>query len=303
MVVRKVLLMGGGGGVVGSGVLAEIAGRYPIRSYHRTPVADEQGKVEFVPGDVTETSRFPTLLQGVTDIVNVVWYRQPGPDRLFARTSAALQSLVEAARQNGVEHFVQISLPPAPPKLEERTPYLRRKREFESKLLQSGLKVTLLQPSAIFASYDRLIFAMRGLMERHRRFPLFGDGLYHLTPIWHRDVGWLVGEALEDRLGGTVLAGGPERMTYLELLDLLRRELSLDVRWMKVSPRTGRLAVQLFNAVGWHILYTYEYDWLLSDTLGFPAPPHPDRKFLTLREFLHQLPASDRSGSSRRGTS
>ncbi len=284
--------MGGGGGVVGRGILAELAGRYPIRSYHRSPTPLEQGRVEFVPGDVLETSRFPSLVEGVDAIVNVVWYRQPGPDRLFARTSTALQALVEAAVRAGVHRFVQISLPPATPRLEAKTPYLYRKREFERVLLRSGLEVTLLQPSAIFAPKDRLVHVMLDLMRRYGRFPIFGEGGYHLTPVWNRDVGWLVGEALEGRLSGTVLVGGPERFTYLELLALLQKHVPRPVRFVKVSPGLGRFAVRFFNAVGWHVLYTYEHDWLVSDLLGFPAPPHPGREFLTLERFLSAPPGA-----------
>ncbi|MDE1836413.1 MAG: NAD(P)H-binding protein [Euryarchaeota archaeon] len=288
MPAHKVLLMGGGAGVVGSGVLAEIAGRYEIRSYHRTPAPSERGKVEFVSGDVGEVGRFPELVRGVDSIVNVVWYRQPGPDRLFARTEASLRALVSAAQAAGVERFVQISLPPATSRLESRTPYLYHKRAFEKEMGASGLKVTLLQPSAIFAPQDRLIHVMLDLMQRHRRFPLFGDGGYHLSPIWHQDVGWLVGEALEDRLSGTVLAGGPQRYTYLELLELLQRYVPQRVKLVRVSLPTGRLAVQFFNALGWHVLYTYEYDWLVSDLLGFAAPSHPGREFRTLESFLEE---------------
>ena len=283
--------MGGGGGVVGSGVLEELAGRYAIRSYHRTPIKEERGKVEFVPGDLHQTERFPELVKGVDAVVNLVWYRQPGPDRLYARTAKDLLALLEASRAGGVHQFVQVSLPPAPPELEARTPYLRRRREFESALQDSGLKVTLIQPSAIFAHRDRLVHVMLELMRRYGRFPLFGEGDYHISPIWHRDVGWLVGEALDDRLKGTVLAGGPERFTYLELLELLQRSLGRRVRWVKVSRTTGRWAVRFFNSVGWHVLFTYEYDWLLSDMLGFSSPPHPGREFQRLEPFLREEPA------------
>lgn len=284
--VRKVLLMGGGGGVVGSGILAELAGRFDLTSYHRHAIADEQGRVRFVPGDVEEVARFPELVRGHDAIVNVVWYRAPGPDRRFVRTVAALEKLVEAAKAAGVRRFVQLSLPPAPPGLEATTPYLRRKREFEARLVRSGLEVTLLQPSAIFARDDRLVAVMLALLRKHRHFPYWGDGSYHLSPIWNRDVGWLVGEALEGRLGGTVLAGGPERMTYATLLDLLERTVGRKAQRVHVSVPTARLAIRLFNAVGWHVLYTYEFDWLVSDTLGLPPAPHAGRTLTSLAEYL-----------------
>lgn len=278
--------MGGGGGVVGRGVVEELAPRYAIRSFHRNSVASEQGKVEFVPGDVEDTARFPDLLKGIDAIVNLVWYREPGPDRKFARTAAALSQLVSAAKAAGVERFVQISLPPAPPRLEERTPYLKRKREFESNLVRSGLATNLLQPSAIFAPGDRLIAVMLDLLRRYRHFPLWGDGSYHLSPVWNRDVGALVGEALEGRLPPVVAFGGPQRITYLELLDLLQKHLGVQRKLVRVSPGFGRTAVRLFNAVGWHVLYTYEYDWLISDMLGLPPAPRAARDLLPLSEFL-----------------
>lgn len=283
---RRVLLVGGGGGVVGRGIVDELASRYDIRSYHRSPAPGEKGRVEFVAGDLHQIDRFPQLLQGVDAIVNVVWYREPGPDRLFVRTVAALNALVAEARRANISRFVQISLPPAPPELEARTPYLKRKREFEAGLSRSGIPTTLLQPSAIFAPGDRLISVMLDLLRRHHHFPLWGDGGYHLSPISNRDVGALVGEALEGRLPPVQLVGGPERMTYLELLALLQSHLGVRRKLVRVSPTFGRIAVQLFNALGWHVLYTYEYDWLLSDMLGLRPAPVPGREMVRLKEFL-----------------
>jgi uncharacterized protein YbjT (DUF2867 family) len=290
---RRVLLMGGGGGVVGSGVLGELAGRFAITSYHRSPVPAEQGRVRFVPGDLQETSRFPDLVKGVGAIVNVVWYREPGPDRLFVRTAAALDALVQTAQNAGVQRFVQISLPPAPEALETRTPYLKRKREFESRLVRSGLEVTLVQPDAIFARHDRLVTVMMDLLRRHQHFPFWGDGSFHVAPIWHRDVGWLVGEALEGRLRGTVLAGGPERMTYAGLLDLLQEAVGRRAKLVHVSVPTARTVIRLFNAGGWHVLYTYEFDWLVSNMLGLPPAPHEGRELKRLADFLKETSARE----------
>ena len=284
--VRRILLLGGGTGVVGRGIVGELADRYTITSYHRNPAAGEGAQVRFVQGDLSDVERLRPLLRGQQAVVNVVWYRAPGPDRLFAATVRGLQAVTRVCREEGVGRFVQISLPPAPPALERAVPYLRRKREFEAGLLSSGLDVVLIQPSAIFAPGDRLIGAMLRLLGRHGRFPYWGDGGFHLSPIWNRDVGWLVGEALEGRLRGTILAGGPERITYAELLERLQRTLGRRSKLLRVSVPTARRVVQLFNAVGWHVLYTYEFDWLVSDMLGLPPAPHEGRQMRTLSDFL-----------------
>ncbi len=283
---KRVLLLGGGGGVVGSGVLEELLREYAVVSYHRAPLAGESGRVTFVPGDLRQLPDRPELFRQLYAVVNVVWYREPGPDRRFAPAADALHRVVQRCVEEGVERFVQISLPPGPPALEAKLPYFTRRRPFERALLASGLKATLLQPSAVFAPRDRLIQVMLALLRRHRYFPLFGSGEYHLSPIWHRDLGLLVVEALAGRLPPVMLAGGPERMTYRELLELLSRAVGREPHLIRVSPRVGRWAVQAFNALGWHVLYTYEYDWLLSDTLGFPAPSGLPRPLLRLKEFL-----------------
>jgi uncharacterized protein YbjT (DUF2867 family) len=283
---NRVLLVGGGGGVVGSGVLEELLREHSVISYHRSPVASENGRVTFVPGDLRDLPQRPELFRGLRGVVNVVWYREPGPDRRFAPVAEALHGVLRRCVEEGVERFVQISLPPGPPGLESRIPYFTRRRPFESALLTSGLKVNLIQPSAVFAPRDRLIQVMLALLRRHRFFPLFGDGEYHLSPLWHRDLGLLVAEALAGRLPTVTLAGGPERFTYRELLGLLSRAVGRRPHLVRVSPRMGRWAVKGFNALGWHVLYTYEYDWLLSDTLGFPPPAGSFRPFLRLEDFL-----------------
>lgn len=279
-----ILLVGGGTGVVGSGIVAELADRYRILSAHRHPDPQESPKVTFVPFDILAGPPTPSQFQGVDAVVNVVWYREPGPDARFARLSEALGAMAEVASKAGVRRFVQLSLPPAPERLETRVPYLRRKREFESRLQKQSFDVTLLQPSAIVAPHDRLIQVMLRLMRRYRHFPMWGDGGYHVSPIHTRDVGWLVGEALEGRLPRVLRVGGPVRYTYRELVDLIGRAAGRPPKLVHVSPSLGRAVVQMMNAVGNHALYTYELDWLLSDMLGLP--PHGGRELTRLETVL-----------------
>jgi uncharacterized protein YbjT (DUF2867 family) len=283
-----VLLVGGGTGVLGRGILREIGPRYRLVSFHRRPDPQEQGQVHrYIAGDVTDEQALLPALEGVDAIVNVVWYRPPGPDALFQRTAQGILKLARRARERGIRKFVQISLPPAPEFLERRVPYLARRRELERGLQGvPGLDLVRIQPSAVFGPRDRLIQEMRRIIRTYHLLPMWGDGHYHVSPIFADDVGWVVGEALEGRVPPVILVGGPDRFTYRDLSDLLFRCEGRPPRYWKVGPSTGRWLVRILNALGIHSLYTYEYEWLISDMLGLPEPPHPGREFHRLAEFL-----------------
>lgn len=289
----RVLLVGGTSGVLGGGIRAELASRHQLVSFHRHPDPGESPGIEFAPGDVTDPSTFPTALRDIDAVVNLVWYRAPGPDSLFRRTVEGLRELARQAARQGIRRWVQISLPPAPPRLERSVPYLFRRRELEAALLTEPMDVVRIQPSAVFAPRDRLVQVMLQLMERHHRFPLWGDGEYHVSPIHTRDVAWLVGEALAGRLPPLTLAGGPDRYTYRQLVEMLFAVAGLPPRWVRLSPGLARRLVQALNAVGYHALYTYELDWLMSDLLGLPEPPHPGRSFARLEDFLRSRPRAE----------
>ena len=266
----RLLLVGGSGGLVGRHVLAEFGPTWKIRSVHRH-VAPEESRygVEWIRADAATVPDWTPLLDGVDVVLNVAWYRF-GSERRFAPLGDGLERLIHAARTVGVRRFVHVSVPDAPASIEHGLPYMVHKRRVDRALEASGLAYSIVRPTMLFAPRDVLLTVMLRTMQRYHRFPMFGDGMYHVSPISARDVARIL--AREARATGSrnVTAGGPERFRYRDLTDLLFRALGRTPRYVHLSPRGAVRLARFLERVGSTLLYAYEVEWLLSDRLGLP---------------------------------
>lgn len=266
----RMLLVGGGGGLVGRALLEEFGPTHRIRSVHRHPVARESALgVEWRPADVASVEDWRPMLRDVDVVVNVAWYRT-GADRRFRPLAAGLQRLIRACEAESVRRFIQISVPEATPHIEHRLPYMVRKREVDRALSASRLSYSILRPTMLFAPRDVLVTVMLRTMARWHRFPMFGDGEYHVSPLAARDLARIVRRELTLDRRGVVDAGGPTRWRYHDLTDLLFASLGRPARYFRLSAKSGIWLARFLESVGSSLLYAYEVEWLVSDRLGLP---------------------------------
>ncbi|MCI4373409.1 MAG: NAD(P)H-binding protein [Thermoplasmata archaeon] len=280
------LLVGGGGGLAGRALVQEFAGDWDIRSVHRTLAPEESAaSVEWVPADVATVPHWGPMLDGVDVVVNVAWYRS-GPDRRFRPLAEGLSRLISDCRTAGVRRFVHISVPVATDHIESTLPYMLRKRQVDAALIASGVDFSIVRPTMLFGPQDKLLTVMLRTMRRWHRFPMFGDGSYHVSPIAVRDLARIVRR--EAGLDGsrTLTAGGPRTWGYRELTDFMFGTLGLSPHYFQLSARAGERLARWLEILGSTLLYPYEVEWLVSDRLGFPpyeglaTPLEPVEPFL-----------------------
>lgn len=292
------LVVGGFGGLVGRSLLPELLPRYRLRSVHRHPVAAETtAGVEWVREDIGPETPWDDLLRDVSHVVILSWYRWARPGR-FRRLGLGLERLVEAATRAQKPRVVHVSVPAAPAELEERLPYLAWKRRVDRALEQSGLSYRIVRPSMLYGRGDRLLGVMLRMMRRYRRFPMFGDGRYHVSPIAVEDVARILRDELDGGSQGTVDAGGPERWVYSELTDRMFAVLGRPPRYVRLAPRTSVAVAQLVQDLGSSLIYAYEVEWLLSDRLGLPPYPVPGPALRPVGEYL--VAEAQRIGGAQR---
>lgn len=288
---RRLLLVGGTGGLLGRSVGPELLPAFTLRSVHRHPSAWEGAHdVEWVAGDVTRAVDWGSLLDGVDGVVTLAWYRW-GPADRFRRLYEGLHDLLGAARSVGVRRFVHVSVPDAPTSLERGLPYLVWKRRFDAELRASGLSYRILRPTAMFGPGDVLLGVMMRMVRRYPFFPLFGSGEYHLSPIAADDVARAIHLELDGRSTGTVDLGGPTRYRYRDLVDLMFRLAGKRPRYLRLSPRASLALARLLQGAGSKLLYAYEVTWLLSDLLGPPPYAGLDRPLRPVEPYLRAVAA------------
>ncbi|MCI4349174.1 MAG: NAD(P)H-binding protein [Thermoplasmata archaeon] len=285
----RLLLVGGGGGLAGRAITSELAHDHWIRSLHRHPSPTERERgVEWIPGDIAGEVAWTKHLSGVGAVVNVAWNRH-GAEATFRGLHDGLLRLLDACDREGVQRFVQISVPPSTPHLETTLPYLVWKRRFDKALERSGISYAILRPSALFGRGDVLLGVMLRLIRRYRVFPMFGDGRFHLSPLSATDLARAVRRALLSEERSTIDLGGPDRFCYRELTDLMFAVLGRRPHYVPLSPTGSLRLARWFERLGSPLLYEYEVEWLLSDRLGLTAYEGLERPLERVEPYLREV--------------
>jgi uncharacterized protein YbjT (DUF2867 family) len=125
-------------------------------------------------------------------------------------------------------------------------------------------------------------------MARYRRFPMFGDGQYHVSPLAAADLARILRReaGIADR--HTVSAGGPRRWKYRELTDRLWQALGRPPGYLFFSRKNSVRLARLFEFFGSSLLYAYEVEWLLSDLLGVEPYVGLDGPLTSVEPFLDE---------------
>ncbi|HZY69741.1 MAG TPA: NAD(P)H-binding protein [Thermoplasmata archaeon] len=283
---RRLLLVGGTGGLLGRHVRAAFANEFAIRSLHRRPFPGESSaEVEVVSADVRARVDWDAALRDVDVVLNVAWYRW-APAQTFALLRGGLVRLVDAARKADVGRFLQVSVPAAPESLESSLPYLFEKRAVDRAVERSGLSYAILRPSLLFAERDVLLTVMLRSIRRYPFFPMFGDGEYRVSPLAARDLAGVLLQQARARANGTYDVGGPETFRFRELTDLMFALAGKPPRYWRMTPANGVRLARILQAFRSRLLYAYEVEWLVSDLLALPPPADPPAPLGRVRPFL-----------------
>lgn len=282
----RLLVVGGTGGLVGRSVREEFAPEWNIRSLHRHPVpAESTPAVEWLAGDVAVVADWKPLLADVDLVINLAWYRH-GSQRVFRPLAEGLLRLIRVSEEVGVPRWIQVSVPEAPESMETHLPYLAWKRAVDRALESSSLSYSIVRPTMLFGPNDKLLTVMLRTIARYHRFPMFGDGEYHVSPIASRDLARILRREAGLPVRHTVNAGGPTRWRYRELTDRLFGALGRAPRYVRFSPRGALRLARVMEAIGSSVLYGYEVEWLLSDRLGLSPYEGLDVPLTPVEPFL-----------------
>ncbi len=164
-------------------------------------------------------------------IVSCMASRTGAPKDAWAIDHRAHLNVLDASLQSGVDHFVLLSAICVQKPL---LAFQQAKLAFEAALIQSGLRYSIVRPTAFFKS-------MSGQIERVRRgkpFLIFGDGtLTSCKPISDEDVAEFIVGCLEedDRWNRILVIGGPgEAITPRQQGQFLFEELGRRPRFKSV---------------------------------------------------------------------
>jgi NADH dehydrogenase len=211
----------GANGFVGRNVIAILLGDLApadIRALVRDPGRTSELPAVALDVRAVDVTR-PETLRGMFDGADAVVHTVAIPTERhgsFARVNAeGTRNVVREAERAGVRKLVHISAIGASP--HSPYPFLRTKGEGQAAVEASTVPHVVLRPSILFGPGDdffpRLRFSLRFPVV-----PLPGGGVARFQPLHVADLARAIRAALLGPLTGTYEVGGPDQVTYRQML-------------------------------------------------------------------------------------
>jgi NADH dehydrogenase len=287
---REVLVTGGTG-FVGTHVCRALIARgflprLLVRpgSEGRIP-ADVREKGRITLGDATDRESVENAVQGTSAVVHLVGIIREFPARgiTFERLHvAATRNVVDAAARWNIPRLVHMSALGA--RAGGPTGYFDSKGRAEEYVRQSGLSWTVFRPSVIFGPGDQFLNELGRVLSGAPFIPVPGDGRYRLQPVFVGDVAKGFTDALlrPETEGRTFEVGGPEQLTYGELLDRLAACTGCRARKIHVPLSILRPAVRRLERFEKFPLTTDQLEMLLAGNVCDNGPFYSAFRFAPL---------------------
>lgn len=216
------VLLVGGTGVLGRAIAEELAHRSEplralVRSGRRTADLRRSG-FELYVGDMCDRRACVRAAEGARAIISTA---QGSP---FKRRNSITrvdgygnQTLISAAVEAGVEHFIFISALKADEGA-ERVAQLRYKYDAERSLQASGMRYTIVRPSSFQETFADAFAPFKRLIDRAGVGLVLGSGASRHSFVAVRDVARLAVGSLDhpSAHNSIVPIGGPDDLSYRE---------------------------------------------------------------------------------------
>ena len=230
------------------------------------------GRVKPFPFNFDNPEELTKSLRGVSVLYNTYWVRFN--HKLFKHTDAVrnTERLFEAAKEANVERIVHISI--TNPSEDSPLEYISGNARLERALADSGISHAILRPTVLFGKEDILINNIAWILRHLPVFGVFGNGEYHLQPIYVNDIAALAVEMGAKRDNVTIDAIGPETFTYRALVKVIGETIGIKRPLISVPPAVGYFTSWILGKfIGDVIITQEEIKGLMADLLHVDSPP------------------------------
>jgi NADH dehydrogenase len=194
--------------------------------------ADAGTPIQVRPLDFADLPGLVRDLEGVTTLYNTYWVRFAHDTTTHAQAIENSRTLFHAARQAGVQRIVHVSI--THPTIESPYPYFRGKALVERALAETGVSYAILRPAILFGDNGVLVNNIAWLLRHLPLFGVGGRGDYRIRPIHVDDLARLSIATAAESTDRIIDAVGPDRPTFLELVDEIRAAVGSRTRIVRV---------------------------------------------------------------------
>lgn len=230
----------GATGFVGSHLVPHLVSRgHTVRAVSRSGRRrpEWRERVEPMVADVETGAGLDAALRGADGVVHLVAIPRERRGRSFEGVNVrGVEHALTAATRNGVDRLVHVSVLSVTD--DPRLHYLSSRLRGETLVRDSGLDWVVLRPSVMFGAGDGFFNLVKITLTWWSPgvIAIPGDGSWCFQPLSADDLAIAVEASLTDasRTGTVYELGGPEHVTYREIVDRVmratgRRRLKLNV--------------------------------------------------------------------------
>jgi uncharacterized protein YbjT (DUF2867 family) len=242
------ILITGVSGYIGSRLADRLArDGHALRGFTRDPLR-VAANFSLVKGDAVAGSGLQEAMEGVETAYFLIHSMEPSANGAFSsleRQSA--ENFAAAAREAGVRRIIYLGGPmPATGRI---SPHLASRLAVEEILLHSSPCSVSFRASIVIGAQSRAFRFLVHLVERLPVLAVPAWGVHRSAPIDERDIIELLARAAtnEEVCGKALDAGGPDVVSYGELIDRIRDHMlvsrpTISFRRLSVTPIASRVA-------------------------------------------------------------
>jgi NADH dehydrogenase len=226
-------------------------------------------------GDVLDPE-LDKRLSGIDAVIHLVGVIRAFPGRGLTFDNlhtAATANVIRAMKAARVKRLVHMSALGAGP--ESGTDYFRTKWEAESAVRESGLDWTVMKPSVVFGPGDEFVNMLARQLRMMPAVPVIGDGNYRMQPVAVRNVaeGFIKALTRPETVGQTFEIGGPEQLSYNDILDSIARALGKRrARKIHLPLRLMQSVIKMMEGFAFFPITGGQLKMLLMNNVCDPAP-------------------------------
>jgi NADH dehydrogenase len=246
------ILVTGGTGFVGQNLIRRLvveghSVRTLIRPSRQSPKLPAGVSVQAAISNMADERGLRAALVGVDVVYHLAGVNWADRSLDWQLTEVeGTRNLIEAAQDAGVRHLIYLSHLGA-----DRAaayPLFKAKGIAEERIRKGPIPYTILRSSLVFGRGDNFIDPLAQLLAMSPSiFPLAGDGQVLLQPFWIEDLvsclTWAMEE--EEALNNLYEVGGPEHLTFREVIAEVQARIGLSRSLVSVRPSYMRLLVSL----------------------------------------------------------
>ena len=223
------IIVTGGTGFVGRKLVNRLLAKdHSVTVIARREPAEDifDADVTFLAGSVHDPISLEGAFQGADVVYHLVGIIAETKTDTFEKTVAqGTRNVVDACLRTKVTKLLYLSAMGT--SIEAPTAYHRTKFAAEQAVTASGIDFVIFRPSVIFGPGDGFVSLLTRLIKMSPVTPVIGDGKYKLQPVYIDDVVLAMVQSLAtpEAIGKIIELGGPEKLEYLEILNIIKRVL------------------------------------------------------------------------------